>query len=87
MKDQLLLAMKDAGQINVASRNHLGNEIVERGDPETGYDLQILLIAVIQLGKPGPHTKCIQYCIFPGILPADGTNLFSDRIQVQCHIV
>ena len=60
VKDKLLLTVKNSCQIHVTGCRQPRHKIIHRGYTKAGDNLQILFITVLQVGKAGSNTKCVQ---------------------------
>ncbi len=85
VEDQVLLAVHDAGEIDVGIYTDMGEKIKNRGNGKGGNDFEIFLIGVFGFRKSGSHAKGIQHHVLPRIVFGDGTDFFPDGIKVQRH--
>ena len=86
VEDQLLLAVQHAGQVDIGLDADQGQDVEDRGDGKTGDDLQVLLVAVLQILLAGAHPQGVEHHILPGVGFGEGSELFSHRIKVEGHI-
>ncbi len=85
VEDQILLPVEDARQVYAGSGGRLEEKIEDHGNGETGDDLQVFFIAVVQFGKARTDPQRIQNCILPGVVPSHWADGLTDGIHVQRH--
>ncbi|OPY90857.1 MAG: hypothetical protein A4E73_02289 [Syntrophaceae bacterium PtaU1.Bin231] len=82
VEDQLLLAMQDAGEVDVGGGGHLAQDVEDRGDGEAGDDLQVLFVHVVQFLEAGPHAERVEHDVLPVVVLRERADLSAERVHV-----
>jgi hypothetical protein len=85
VKFQPLLAVQNAGQVEVGFRGIEGQEIKHGRNGETGQHLQVLLVAVVDLLEPRPDPQGVEDDVLPGVRLGNGAQGLSYGIRIQRH--
>ena len=85
VEDQLLFAVQHPGQVDVGLQTDLHENIEDGCDGKTRNDLQILFIAVVQVGKTGADPQGIQHNVLPCVVLGQGGEGLAHRVKIQGH--